>query len=60
MAMWNQSSVGALGHLRRRECAVAWAVFRTNLVDLKDKFGIAAIEVTAPYTSQEYGILPLR
>jgi hypothetical protein len=35
-------------------------VFLAKLVDLKDKFGIAAIEVTAPYTSQEYGILPLR
>jgi putative transposase len=30
-----------------------WAVFRAKLVDLKDKFGIAATEVAAPYTSQE-------
>jgi putative transposase len=29
------------------------AVFRAKLVDLKDKFGIAATEVAAPYTSQE-------
>jgi putative transposase len=29
-----------------------WAVFRAKLVDLKDKFGIAATEVAAPYTIQ--------
>jgi hypothetical protein len=29
------------------------AVFRAKLVDLKDKFGIAATEVAVPYTSQE-------
>jgi putative transposase len=29
------------------------AAFRAKLEDLKDKFGIAATEVAAPYTSQE-------
>jgi putative transposase len=29
------------------------AVFRSKLADLKDKFGITATEVPAPYTSQE-------
>jgi putative transposase len=30
------------------------AVFKQKPVDLQDRFGIAAIEVPSPYTSQEY------